>query len=301
VALTNTPIDRLIAALLGETVASGADRVVVGSEPSAVEQGVVYYGVRWWEGEQMRHRLLLDYPVMGQVTRRILLLAGLDPWHVRSSQHGTMQAMGRWSVEVSGERGDRHATLRPLETTKVDDRDWLEQARTAASAVVPDMPSHESQADNVRDLERAALESPVVRLVNLILINGWRQRARDIELQRHPDRLTVELVFEDGTRRQEMTPPLGLWSDIRRRLLVMSGVPPWVREPDRGYFMLRLGKGLEPGFVLDLLADGPDARIRLRILTPDPTMEDTAAVEPATDLCAASLLADVLAHPRDDA
>ena len=74
---------------------------------------------------------------------------------------------------------------------------------------------------NVVDLENAAAEAPVVRLVNLILVNGIKKGASDIHIEPYEKKFRVRYRI-DGVLYEEMTPPLRLKNPLVSRIKIMS-------------------------------------------------------------------------------
>jgi uncharacterized protein (TIGR02996 family) len=296
VLLTDSPADRLIEALLGQAGASGADTLTLGWEMHPDDPDRLLSCARCWRDGAVTHEQPLAFDVLGLLTRRIMLLASLDPWQFRRLQSGTLQEMGCWAVEVAGEDANRRRlTLRPL-SPEVDERPWAELVRSAVERIDPPAPSLE-------DLSEGHGESPIVRLVNLILINALKKGAREIRLV-GDDRCTVDYGFGDGRWWREMTPPARLWPVVRRRLLIMSGVEPWRPGPGDGSFKLLVGEGRAATFSLELAPPERGDRIRLRVIETSPREceEGATTASSSTSSLAADpsgLLAGILEHPGD--
>jgi len=82
-----------------------------------------------------------------------------------------------------------------------------------------------------RDLEVAAGEdlldvasrAPVIKLVNLVLLEAVKRRASDVHVQPYADKLVVRFRI-DGVLRDVFTPPRGLQAEIISRIKVMGGM-----------------------------------------------------------------------------
>jgi type IV pilus assembly protein PilB len=107
---------------------------------------------------------------------------------------------------------------------------------------------------NVVDLERASEEAPVVRLVNLILINGIKRGASDIHIEPYErKRLRVRYRI-DGVLYEEMNPPLRLRNALVSRIKIMSSLDIAERRlPQDGRIKLKLGKGREMDYRVSIL------------------------------------------------
>ena len=67
----------------------------------------------------------------------------------------------------------------------------------------------EEEDINVMELERASEDAPVVRLVNVLLLNAIRKGASDIHVECYEKRLRVRYRV-DGVLHEEMAPPMKL-------------------------------------------------------------------------------------------
>lgn len=70
---------------------------------------------------------------------------------------------------------------------------------------------------NALELERASADAPVVRLVNMLLLNAIRKRASDVHIEPYERKLRVRYRV-DGVLNEEMTPPLKLKAALVSRL-----------------------------------------------------------------------------------
>ncbi len=76
---------------------------------------------------------------------------------------------------------------------------------------------------NISELERASEDAPVVRLVNMILLNAIKKGASDIHVEPYEKKLRVRYRI-DGVLLEEMAPPLKLKAAIVSRLKIMSSL-----------------------------------------------------------------------------
>jgi type IV pilus assembly protein PilB len=119
---------------------------------------------------------------------------------------------------------------------------------------------------NVLELEKASEDAPVVRLVNVVLLNAIRKGASDIHLEPYEKRMRVRYRI-DGVLHEEMTPPLKLKSALSSRMKIMSQLDIAERRlPQDGRIKLKLGKDREMDFRVSVLPTMWGEKIVLRLL-----------------------------------
>src|ERR1700733_13011555 len=119
---------------------------------------------------------------------------------------------------------------------------------------------------NLLELEKASEDAPVVRLVNMILLNAIKKGASDIHIEPYEKKLRVRLRV-DGVLLEEMTPPLKLKNAIVSRLKIMSQLDIAERRlPQDGRIKMKLGKGREMDFRVSVLPTLWGEKIVLRLL-----------------------------------
>ena len=119
---------------------------------------------------------------------------------------------------------------------------------------------------NVLELEKASEDAPVVRLVNMILLNAIKKGASDIHVEPYEKKLRVRYRV-DGVLIEEMTPPLKLKNAIASRLKIMSQLDIAERRlPQDGRIKLKLGKGREMDFRVSVLPTLWGEKIVMRLL-----------------------------------
>ncbi len=107
-----------------------------------------------------------------------------------------------------------------------------------------DVAERESES-NVVDLEKAAEDAPVVKLVNLILVDAIKKGASDIHIEPYEKEMRVRYRI-DGILHEVMRPPLKLKNAISSRLKIMSDLDIAERRlPQDGRIKLRIGGGKE--------------------------------------------------------
>jgi type IV pilus assembly protein PilB len=119
---------------------------------------------------------------------------------------------------------------------------------------------------NILELEKLSEDAPVVRLVNLVLINAIKKGASDIHIEPYEKQLRVRYRV-DGVLHEEMQPPLKLRSAITSRLKIMANLDIAERRlPQDGRIKLKLGKGREMDFRVSSLPTLFGEKIVLRLL-----------------------------------
>ncbi len=95
----------------------------------------------------------------------------------------------------------------------------------------------EAGAIEATDIESDASETPVVKLVNLILTKAVKDRATDIHIEPEESRLRVRYRI-DGVMREEATPPKSMQSELISRIKIASNLDvSEKRLPQDGRFM----------------------------------------------------------------
>lgn len=119
---------------------------------------------------------------------------------------------------------------------------------------------------NVVDMEKAADEAPVVRLVNLILIDAIKKGASDIHVEPYEKSFRVRYRI-DGVLYEVMNPPVKLRNAIISRLKIMAQLDIAVRRlPQDGRIKLKLGKGKEMDFRVSVCPTLFGEKVVLRLL-----------------------------------
>jgi type IV pilus assembly protein PilB len=119
---------------------------------------------------------------------------------------------------------------------------------------------------NALELEKASADAPVVRLVNVLLLNAIRKGASDIHVEPYEKRLRVRYRI-DGVLNEEMNPPLKLKNALVSRLKIMSQLDIAERRlPQDGRIKLKLGKGREMDFRVSVLPTMWGEKVVLRLL-----------------------------------
>ena len=119
---------------------------------------------------------------------------------------------------------------------------------------------------NLMELERASEDAPVVRLVNMMLLNAIKKGASDIHMEPYEKKFRVRYRI-DGVLLEEMTPPLKLKNAIASRVKIMAQLDIAERRlPQDGRIKLKLGKGREMDFRVSVLPTLWGEKIVMRLL-----------------------------------
>ncbi len=124
----------------------------------------------------------------------------------------------------------------------------------------------EDDAVNVLDLEKSAEEAPVVKLVNLILMDAIKKGASDIHIEPYEKDFRVRFRI-DGVLYEVMKPPMKLRNAIISRLKIMSELDISERRlPQDGRIKLKLGKGGEMDFRVSVCPTLFGEKVVMRLL-----------------------------------
>ena len=119
---------------------------------------------------------------------------------------------------------------------------------------------------NAVDLENSAAEAPVVKLVNLILLDAIKKGASDIHVEPYEKEFRVRFRI-DGVLYEVMKPPMKLKNAIISRLKIMAELDISERRlPQDGRIKLKLGKGKEMDFRVSVCPTLFGEKVVMRIL-----------------------------------
>ena len=119
---------------------------------------------------------------------------------------------------------------------------------------------------NVLDLEKSAGDAPVVKLVNLVLLDAIRKNASDIHVEPYERQLRIRYRI-DGVLYEVMKPPIKLKHAITSRLKIMARLDIAERRlPQDGRIKMKLGRGKEMDFRVSSLPTMWGEKVVLRLL-----------------------------------
>ena len=120
--------------------------------------------------------------------------------------------------------------------------------------------------EEVVDLEKSAGEAPVVKLVNLILLDAIKKGASDIHVEPYEKDFRVRFRI-DGVLYEVMKPPMKLKNAIISRLKIMSELDISERRlPQDGRIKLKLGRGKEMDFRVSVCPTLFGEKVVMRLL-----------------------------------
>ena len=120
--------------------------------------------------------------------------------------------------------------------------------------------------ENVIDLEKSAADAPVVKLVNLVLLDAIKKQASDIHVEPYERDFRVRYRV-DGVLYEVMKPPFKLKAALTSRLKIMAELDIAERRlPQDGRIKLKLGKGREMDFRVSVCPTLFGEKVVLRLL-----------------------------------
>jgi type IV pilus assembly protein PilB len=119
---------------------------------------------------------------------------------------------------------------------------------------------------NLLDLEKSAGDAPVVKLVNLILLDAIRKNASDIHIEPYEKQMRIRYRI-DGLLYEVMKPPVKLRHAIISRVKIMANLDIAERRlPQDGRIKMKLGRGKEMDFRVSVCPVLWGEKIVLRLL-----------------------------------
>ncbi len=126
--------------------------------------------------------------------------------------------------------------------------------------------SAEEEVVNVAALEKIADDAPVVRLVNLMLMDAIKRSASDIHIEPYDKSFRVRYRL-DGALYEVMTPPVQLRQAVISRVKIMAGLDIAERRlPQDGRIKFRVDKGRDMDFRVSVLPTLFGEKCVLRLL-----------------------------------
>jgi type IV pilus assembly protein PilB len=124
----------------------------------------------------------------------------------------------------------------------------------------------EEDEENIDDIAKMADDAPVVKLVNLILLDAIKKKASDIHVEPYEKDFRVRFRI-DGVLYEVMRPPMKLKNAIISRLKIMAALDISERRlPQDGRIKLKLGGGKEMDFRVSVCPTLFGEKVVLRLL-----------------------------------
>ena len=171
-----------------------------------------------------------------------LTIAMVDPTNVFAMDD--IKFMTGFNIEpvVASESSILEGIDKAYGTKQGDDLESVMQTMNDLGDADVELQSEEAEAA-LADLERAADEAPIVKLVNLILTDAVKRGASDIHMEPYEKEFRVRFRI-DGVLQAIMSPPLKLKDAITSRLKIMSKLDiSEKRLPQDGRIMLKMNLG----------------------------------------------------------
>src|SRR5437763_10430012 len=170
-----------------------------------------------------------------------LTIAMVDPTNVFAMDD--IKFMTGFNIEpvVASESSINEGIEKAYGTTNDDDLETVMQSMTDGEADV-ELQNEEEELE-LADLEKAADEAPIVKLVNLVLTDAVKRGASDIHVEPYEKEFRVRFRI-DGVLQSIMSPPLKLKDAITSRLKIMAKLDiSEKRLPQDGRIMLKMNSG----------------------------------------------------------
>jgi len=214
-----------------------------------------------------RHSLM---PITRQGSTLIVAMA--DPGNIYAMDDVKFLTGLNVEVVVASESAVKKALERYYGTT-----DYEEVMASFDEDEDIDLLSNDDGVD-VAELQRETEEAPVVRLVNMILVDAVKRQASDIHIEPYEKDFRVRYRM-DGVLYEIMRPPLRLKNAITSRIKIMSELDIAERRlPQDGRIRLVLGKEKEVDFRVSVLPTLFGEKIVLRVLDKSALQLDLGAL-----------------------
>src|SRR6266536_2353971 len=171
-----------------------------------------------------------------------LTIAMVDPTNVFAMDD--IKFMTGFNIEpvVASESSIVEGIDKAYGTSKEEELEQVMQSMNGEAGDV-ELQGGEEQEIELRELEKAADEAPIVKLVNLVLTDAVKRGASDIHLEPYEKEFRVRFRI-DGVLQSIMNPPLKLKDAITSRLKIMAKLDiSEKRLPQDGRIMLKMQIG----------------------------------------------------------
>src|SRR5215831_1321985 len=197
-----------------------------------------------------------------------LTIAMVDPTNVFAMDD--IKFMTGFNIEpvVASESSILEGIEKAYGTTQQEDLEQVMQAMTETGDPDVELQAEETEMD-LADLEKAADEAPIVKLVNLVLTDAVKRGASDIHMEPYEKEFRVRFRI-DGVLQGIMSPPLKLKDAITSRVKIMAKLDiSEKRLPQDGRIMLKMnlnGRKKQLDFRVSTLPTLWGEKIVLRLL-----------------------------------
>jgi len=197
-----------------------------------------------------------------------LTIAMVDPTNVFAMDD--IKFMTGFNIEpvVASENAILEGIEKAYGTSKEEDLEQVMQSMSELEDTDVELQAEQAEMD-LADLEKAADEAPIVKLVNLVLTDAVKRGASDIHIEPYEKEFRVRFRI-DGVLQSIMSPPLKLKDAITSRLKIMAKLDiSEKRLPQDGRIMLKMnigGKKKQLDFRVSTLPTLWGEKIVLRLL-----------------------------------
>src|SRR5437867_1989401 len=197
-----------------------------------------------------------------------LTIAMVDPTNVFAMDD--IKFMTGFNIEpvVASESSIQEGIEKAYGSSNQEDLEQVMQSMTELGEPDVELQSEETEME-LADLERAADEAPIVKLVNLVLTDAVKRGASDIHLEPYEKEFRVRSRI-DGVLQSIMSPPLKLKDAITSRVKIMAKLDiSEKRLPQDGRIMLKMnlsGRKKQLDFRVSTLPTLWGEKIVLRLL-----------------------------------
>src|ERR1044071_9366721 len=171
-----------------------------------------------------------------------LTIAMVDPTNVFAMDD--IKFMTGFNIEpvVASESSIQQGIDKAYGTTQQDDLEQVMQSMTEAGEADVELQAEQEEL-GLAELEKAADEAPVVKLVNVVLSDAVKRGASDIHIEPYEKEFRVRFRI-DGVLQAIMSPPMKLKDAITSRLKIMAKLDiSEKRLPQDGRIMLKMNIG----------------------------------------------------------
>src|SRR5512133_127489 len=197
-----------------------------------------------------------------------LTIAMVDPTNVFAMDD--IKFMTGFNIEpvVASETSILEGIEKAYGTSKEEDHEQVMQSITDADEADIELQAYQAEMD-LADLEKAADEAPIVKLVNLVLTDAVKRGASDMHIEPYEKEFRVRFRI-DGVLQSIMSPLLKLKDGITSRLKIMAKLDiSEKRLPQDGRIMLKMninGKKKQLDFRVSTLPTLWGEKIVMRLL-----------------------------------
>lgn len=245
---------------------SEEDLVVTLSEQLGIPHiRVANYNIPQEVLEQVPESLARQYQMLPvSVTGDVLTLAMADPLNIMALDD--LRMLTSYQIEpVVAVHSELTATIEKHYGAGAKAEDELDDLIANRESDNLEVLEHEEEVEDIASMKQDAEDAPIIRLVNLILLNGLDRGCSDIHLEAFEKSIRVRYRV-DGKLEEAKSPPKSTQSALISRFKIMASLDiSEHRLPQDGRFRIRY-KGREIDFRLAILPCWYGEKIVLRVL-----------------------------------